>query len=79
MRPVHTEPDNNQPQHREHGDIQQCVNHSSTKPFRFGDMIYRRPEKFPARRLRASEHDERHTKAGWSYQLKLDVLPLLSQ
>jgi len=36
--------DNNQHQHREHRDIQQCVNHYC----RFGDMIYRRPEKFPA-------------------------------
>jgi hypothetical protein len=33
MRPVHTGPDNNQHQHREYGDIQQCVNHSSTKAY----------------------------------------------
>jgi hypothetical protein len=34
MRPVDTEPSDAQHQHREHGDIQQCVNHTSLPPKR---------------------------------------------
>ena len=50
MHPVRTEPDDAQDQHRERGEIQQCINHTSSPqsvlPFAY--MIYRRPEKFPA-------------------------------
>jgi hypothetical protein len=35
MCPLHTGPDNNHHQHREYGDIQQSVNHSSTKGLPF--------------------------------------------
>jgi hypothetical protein len=48
--PSRTEPDDAQDQHRERGEIQQCINHASSPqsvlPFAY--MIYRRPEKFPA-------------------------------
>jgi hypothetical protein len=39
MRPVHTEPDNAQHQHREHAYIQEGINHTSLPPslFPFAD------------------------------------------
>ena len=63
MHPVRTEPDDAQDQHRERGEIQQCINHTSSPqsvlPFAY--MIYRRPEKFPtavARGGKRPDNDE---------------------